>query len=238
MWNTLTFSRLNEIIEQTSRFAEYKYGKHDTSTSEGRTEAFLAAQDATVDFARMGNSGTASVLKQLIPFLGASMQGVYRTGRSVTQAERGRAVQRFAKTVVNTALFSAISAAILLKYSDDEEKEAFALMSDDLKSQHLYFPNFAKNLLGQQPLIRIPLAQDPLTYAIHGAMTNAMWSGTTDEMVIDIAAIANTIVDQPEPIWQRYDFRAAARCGPEQELVRQPHRAQLHERLGRDYAVH
>ena len=199
VWNTLTFSRLNEIIEQTSRFAEYKYGKHDTSTSEGRTEAFLAAQDATVDFARMGNSGTASVLKQLIPFLGASMQGVYRTGRSVTQAERGRAVQRFAKTVVNTALFSAISAAILLKYSDDEEKEAFALMSDDLKSQHLYFPNFAKNLLGQQPLIRIPLAQDPLTYAIHGAMTNAMWSGTTDEMVIDIAAIANTIVDNLNP---------------------------------------
>ena len=199
VWNTLTFSRLNEVIEQTSRFAEYKYGKHDKTTSEGKAEAFLAAQDATVDFARMGNSGTASVLKQLIPFLGASMQGVYRTGRSVTQAERSRSVQRFAKTVVNTALVSAISAAIMLKYSDDEEKEAFALMSDDLKSQHLYFPNFAKSILGQQPLIRIPLAQDPLTYAIHGAMTNAMWSGTTDEMVIDLAAIANTVVDNLNP---------------------------------------
>lgn len=30
-------------------------------------------------------------------------------------------------------------------------------------------------------------------------MTNAMWSGTTDEMVIDIAAIANTIVDNLNP---------------------------------------
>lgn len=199
VWNTLTFSRLNEVIEQTSRFAEYKYGQHDKTTSEGKAEAFLAAQDVTVDFARMGNSGTASVLKQLIPFLGASMQGVYRTGRSVTQAERSRSVQRFTKTVVNTALVSAISAAIMLKYSDDEEKEAFALMSDDLKSQHLYFPNFAKSVLGQQPLIRIPLAQDPLTYAIHGAMTNAMWSGTTDEMVIDLAAIANTVVDNLNP---------------------------------------
>lgn len=199
VWDTVTLSRLNEVIEQTSRFAEYRYGKHDKSTSEGKMEAFLAAQDVTVDFARMGNSGTASVLKQLVPFLGASTQGVYRTGRSLTEAERGRAPQRFAKTVINTALASAISAAIMLKFSDDEEKEAFAMMSDDLKAQHLYFPNFAKDILGQQPLIRIPLAQDPLTYAIHGAVTDAIWNGTTDEMVIDVAAIANTVVDNLNP---------------------------------------
>lgn len=199
VWDTVTLSRLNEVIEQTSRFAEYRYGKHDKSTSEGKMEAFLAAQDVTVDFARMGNSGTASVLKQLVPFLGASTQGVYRTGRSLTEAERGRAPQRFAKTVINTALASAISAAIMLKFSDDEEKEAFAMMSNDLKAQHLYFPNFAKDVLGQQPLIRIPLAQDPLTYAIHGAVTDAIWNGTTDEMVIDVAAIANTVVDNLNP---------------------------------------
>lgn len=199
VWDTVTLSRLNEVIEQTSRFAEYRYGKHDKSTSEGKMEAFLAAQDVTVDFARMGNSGTASVLKQLVPFLGASTQGVYRTGRSLTEAERGRAPQRFAKTVINTALASAISAAIMLKFSDDEEKEAFTMMSDDLKAQHLYFPNFAKDVLGQQPLIRIPLAQDPLTYAIHGAVTDAIWNGTTDEMVIDVAAIANTVVDNLNP---------------------------------------
>ena len=195
LWETVTFSRLNEVIEQTSRYAEYKFGRHDRRTSEGRAEAFLAAQDVTVDFARMGNSGLASGLKQVIPFLGASTQGVYRTGRALTEAERVRAPQRFAKTVINTALASAISAAILLKYSDDEEKEAFALMSDDLKSQHLYFPNFAPEVFGQQPLLRVPLAQDPLSYAIHGAVTNALWSGTTDETVIDLAAIANTIAD-------------------------------------------
>ena len=58
VWDTVTLSRLNEVIEQTSRFAEYRYGKHDKSTPEGKMEAFLAAQDVTVDFARMGNSGT------------------------------------------------------------------------------------------------------------------------------------------------------------------------------------
>lgn len=58
VWDTVTLSRLNEVIEQTSRFAEYRYGKHDKSAPEGKMEAFLAAQDVTVDFARMGNSGT------------------------------------------------------------------------------------------------------------------------------------------------------------------------------------
>ncbi len=200
LWNTVTLARLNEIVEQTSRYAEYKYGQHDKSTAEGRQEAFLAAQDVTVDFARTGNSQTASVLKQFIPFFGASLQGVYRTGRMLSEAERARAPQRFAKTVMNTALMSAITAAIMLKFSDDDEKEAFELMSDDLKSKHFYLPNFAPEVFGQQPLIRIPLAQDPLTYAVHGAVTNALWSGTADGPVIELADIANTIVDNLNPV--------------------------------------
>lgn len=200
LWNTVTLARLNEVVEQTSRYAEYKYGKHDKSTPEGRREAFLASQDVTVDFARSGNSQLAAFLKQVIPFFGASEQGIYRTGRMLTETERSKAPQRFVKTVVNTALMSAISAAVMLKFSDDDEKEAFAMMSDDLKSQHFYLPNFAPEVFGQQPLIRIPLAQDPLTYAVHGAVTNALWSGETDGPVIGFAAIANTIVDNLNPV--------------------------------------
>ena len=101
LWNAITLARLNEIVEQTSRYAEYKYGQHDKSTASGRAEAFRAAQEATVDFSRSGNSAMAGTLKQLIPFFNASMQGVYRTGRSVTEGERGRAAARFTKTVVN-----------------------------------------------------------------------------------------------------------------------------------------
>lgn len=200
LWNTVTLARLNEVVEQTSRYAEYKYGKHDKSTPEGRRKAFLASQDVTVDFARTGNSQTASVLKQLIPFFGASTQGIYRTGRMLSETERDRAPQRFIKTVINTALTSAITAALMLKFSDDDEKEAFELMSDDLKSKHFYLPNFAPEVFGEQPLIRIPLAQDPLTYAVHGAVTNALWSGTADGPVIELADIANTIVDNLNPV--------------------------------------
>lgn len=200
LWNAITLNRLNEIVEQTSRYAEYKYGKHDKSTAEGRAQAFLAGQEATVDFSRSGNGAVAGTLKQLIPFFNASMQGVYRTGRMLTEAERGRAAVRFTKTIVNTAILSALCNALLIKNSDDDEKEEFAYLSDKLKSQHFYLPNFAPHVLGQQPLIRIPLAQDPLTYAVHGAVTNAMWNGSTDGAMIDLAAIADTILDNLNPL--------------------------------------
>ena len=199
LWNTITFDRLNEIVEQTSRYAEYKYGKNETDTAEGRARAFLASQDDTVDFSRRGNGRFASELKQLIPFLGASMQGVYRTGRMFTTEERSRLPARLAKTVVNTALVSALCNALLFRKSDDDEKEEFLRMSDELKSQHFYLPNFNPDVFGQQPLIRIPLAQDPLTYAIHGMMTNAMWKGTGDGPAVELAAVANTVLDNLNP---------------------------------------
>ena len=216
LWDTITMERLNEVIEQTSRFAEYKYGKHDLSTAEGRQEAFLAAQDATVDFSRSGNSEAAYVLKKLVPFFNASMQGVYRTGRQFTQAERGvngenlgetlgniknsRAATRFTKTLVNTALASALAAGLILKFGDDDDKEEFMMLSDGVKANHLILPNPLKGQPGQPPFLRIPLAQDPLGYAIHGAVTNAMMNGSDDELAISLAATADVILDNLNPV--------------------------------------
>ena len=201
VWNAITLARLNEVVEQASRFAEYKYGKHDLNTQEGKVEAFLAAQDATVDFNRAGNGKLVPAMKKLVPFFNASVQGVYRAGRMLTKAERGRAPARFTKTVVNTALLSALCSGILLKFMDDDDKKEFEMLSDDLKSKHFYLPNFAPDILGEAPLIRIPLAQDPLTYAIHGAVTNAMWSGQTEDgLMIDLATVANTIIDNLNPL--------------------------------------
>lgn len=200
LWETITAARLNEVVEQASRYAEFKYGQHDLSTEAGRQEAFLAAQDVTTDFNRTGNGNLAKVLKQTVPFFNASAQGVYRTARLASEAERDRLPQRFAKTVVNTSLMSALASGILLKFMDDDEREEFAQMSDELKAQHIYLPNFAPGVLGEQPLIRIPLAQDPLTYAIHGMVTNAIWSGKSDDVVIGFEAIAETILDNLNPL--------------------------------------
>ena len=201
LWNTVTLERLNEVIEQTSRFAEYKYGKHNLSTPEGRQEAFLAAQDATVDFSRSGNSQLATVLKKLVPFFNASTQGVYRNARQFSRGERDRAATRFTKTVVNTALASALSSALIMKFGDDDDKEEFAnVLSSGIKANHLILPNPLKGNPGEPPFIRLPLAQDPLGYAVHAAVTNAMWNGTADETAISLAATADVILDNLNPL--------------------------------------
>ncbi|MGN1369978.1 MAG: LPD38 domain-containing protein [Aristaeellaceae bacterium] len=196
-----TMEKVNEVIEKTSRLAEYKYGKHDRSTSTGRIEAFLAAQDVTVDFSRHGNSSLTRDLKAVIPFFNASMQGIYRTARQATAQESDRAMTRFAKLVVNGALACALANGILLKYMDEDEKEEYANMSDDLKAKHIFIPNFAPDIFGNAPLIRIPLDQNPAMYAINGAVSNAIWHGQTDnELVIETAALANVILDNLNPV--------------------------------------
>jgi len=200
VWNTVTMARLNEIIEQASRFAEYKYGKNDKSTAEGRMEAFQKAQDVTVDFSRTGNDETAYVMKKLIPFFNASLQGAYRTGRTLTEAERDRLGTRVTKTIVNQALASALAVGLVLRSGDDDDKEEFMMLSDGVKANHLILPNPLKGMEGQPPYIRIPLAQDPLSYAVHSLVTNAMANGSTDEMAISLAATADVILDNLNPL--------------------------------------
>jgi hypothetical protein len=96
---------------------------------------------------------------------------------------------------------SALANGILMKFLGDDEKEEYAMLSDDMKSKHLYFPNIAPDILGNDPLIRVPLGQDPLGYAVHGLVSNAMWSGQTDDdFIVEISAIANTILDNMNPL--------------------------------------
>lgn len=200
LWAATTLERLNEIIEQTSRYAEYKYGKHDKTTAEGRTEAYLAAQDVTVDFGRSGYGTAAKAMKAFVPFFNASMQGVYRTGRMFTEAERDRLPARFLKTVLNTGILSALCAMALKAGLDDDEKKEFVNMSYQLKAGHFYLPNIAPDVFGDVPLIRIPIGQDPLMVAVHGLTTMGMWSGNPDGTVLSLAAIADGIVNNLNPI--------------------------------------
>lgn len=200
VWEIATLERVNEVIEQASRYAEYKYGRHDTSTPEGRQEAYLAAQDVTTDFSRRGASRMAQEMKALVPFFNASLQGTYRIGRQATDAESGRAITRFIKTVLNTGIASALASLSMLAFLDEEDQEEFFWLSDDMKAKHMYLPNFAPDILGDAPLIRIPLSQDPLSYAVHAAVTNAMWTGEGEEWAIGICAIADNLMNSVNPI--------------------------------------
>lgn len=201
IWNVVTFSRLNEVIEQTSRYAEYRYGKQDRTTAEGKQQAFLNAQEATVDFSRSGYSNIASDLKQVIPFLGASTQGIYQTGREfTTKAERSRLPARFAKTVINTALASVLANLLVFKHTDDDDKEEYAMLSDELLADNFFIPNPSAEIFGEAPYIRIPIGQDPIMRAVHGAVTNALWSSKVDDPIIELSAVAQNLLDGFNPV--------------------------------------
>ena len=193
--------KLNEWVEQASRVVEYKYGQQERDTAEGRMKAFQNSQDVTVDFSRSGNSELAYMLKKTVPFFNACMQGAYRTARLGTEAERGRLGARLTKIVLNTGLMSALAAGLILKFGDDDDKEEFMMLSDGIKANHLILPNpFGSEEEGAPPFIRIPLAQDPIGYAIHGLVTNALVKGSDDEMALSLAATADVILDNLNPL--------------------------------------
>jgi hypothetical protein len=158
----LTMEDLNSIIETTSRYAEYKYGKHDLSTDEGRQEAFRAAQEVTLDFSRVG-SATQS-FRRLIPFFNATVQAGYQTARMFSSAERSRLAPRLAKTILNNVLMGALSFGLIRMFGTDEEKEGYAQLPMAVKMENLIIP-LPKSW--GVPFGRIPLAQDPLARIGH-----------------------------------------------------------------------
>lgn len=200
LWEFATLAKINEVVEQTSRFVEVKYGNHDLTTAAGRAEAFRAGQEVTVDFSRKGASGFARDIGNVVPFFNASLQALYRTGRQFTNQESGRAVPRLVKTILNTGVTVGLANAWLLASMDDDDKEAFTYMSEDLKSKHLFIPNFAPDVFGSAPLIRIPIEQDPVAYAVNAMMTNVMWQGEADDWQIDFTTAMATIADGFNPI--------------------------------------
>ena len=194
VWETVTLAQINEVLEKTSKMAEFAYGKHDLSTPEGRMHAFNEAQNVTTDFARRGNGQLAAILRHVIPFFNANLQGVYQTARIFSKAERDRLPARLTKIVFNTGLMSALSCVLLLKFLSDDELEELKYLNPEMRMKYFYFPN----LFGGKPW-RIAITPDPIVYAIHGLVTNAIWYGERDEFAIDMATLGNGIVDSVNP---------------------------------------
>ncbi len=194
IWSALTLSRLNEIVENTSRYAEYRYGQHDLTTDSGRLEAFRAAQEATVDFSRKGDSAAARTLRHVIPFFNATAQGGYQAGRMFTGTERQRLGARFAKTVVNTALATALAAGMRIKFGNEDEEEMYNLLSADIRNGYLIIPN---PFDAERRFIRIPVSQDPLAKAVHGLVSSLISSD--DPLGQDLMLVAGSVLDGMNP---------------------------------------
>jgi len=178
--NVLTWEELNNAIENASRYVEYRFGRHDLNTDEGRREAFMASQDVTTNFGTHGASGVIKVLNQVVPFMNATIQGLNKDANIIrdvfsTDANRRRqAAPKAAKTMMNTALTAMLQYALLKMFGSNEDDEDYALLSQEMRTGNLIIPigKGAMEELGDvigfdKPYIRIPIAQVPLAQGMY-----------------------------------------------------------------------
>lgn len=192
--DVVTLDRLNDIIETASRYAEYRFGKHDLSTPEGRAEAFQAAQDVTTDFANGGKGAGVLIARSIMPFLNPNIQGTYRAGLELSGRERGRLVARMTKRVVNTMFLAATASFIRNLCGSDEDKDLYGRISDGVKTSNLIIPNVF-NRDSDRRFVRIPISQDPLDQALYALTTSAIdaYNGD-DDFITELLAGASQIV--------------------------------------------
>ena len=217
--NLLTWERLNNAIENASRYAEYRFGRHDLSTFEGRREAFLASQDVTTDFSRMGSSAAIRTLCAVVPFMNATLQGTAKDINMIKNLgsrdaqTRARAWEAMGKSVLNIGLTAALQAALIGAFGggddDDEKRKEYGLLAEEMRAGNLVFrlPQEMLDDLGfDRPWVRIPMAQGPLAGALYSLALNAM-SGVSgaDELSVDLKATAQRVIGDCldfSPIWQ------------------------------------
>ena len=192
--DVVTLDRLNDIIETASRYAEYRFGKHDLSTPEGRAEAFQAAQDVTTDFANGGKGAGVLIARSIMPFLNPNIQGTYRAGIELSGRERGRLGARMTKRIVNTMFLSALASVIRARFGSDEDKDLYGRISDGVKTSNLIIPNVF-NRDSDRRFVRIPISQDPLDQALYALTTSAIdeYNGD-DDLITELLAGASQIV--------------------------------------------
>lgn len=196
------YLKFGETIETTSRFVEYAYGKHDLTTADGRREAFMAGQEATVDFRRGGN--LTRMLGNFVPFANATIQGNYQMYRMFSDAEKGNLQSRLTKTFINNTLMGIGSALLCARFCGEEWRERYDLLPDSYKQDYVLIPLPES---AEREFLRLPVAQDGLARLFYefgrqigsGEITDVGGFGG-DMFEIALGAMTEGVTDA-RPIW-------------------------------------
>lgn len=107
------YRELGDVVENSNRLSTYK-----AALASGKTkrQAAFEAKDV-MDYSMRGNFAAAVWFTDMVPFLNARMQGLYKLGRA-TKTENGEWATEFAKKAGYIALFSLLLAAA----NDDDER--------------------------------------------------------------------------------------------------------------------
>ena len=211
--NLVTWEKFNNAIENASRYMEYRYGRHDLTTEEGRREAFMASQDVTTNFGTHGANAVIQNIAAIVPFMNATIQGLNKDVHLVRDLfsedanVRRRAVPKVAKTITNTALTAALQYALLQAFGGSEDDEDYALLSQDMRTGNLIvpIPKGAMEVLGDaigfdKPYVRIPIAQGPVIQGLY-AVTLDMIANAADysPMEVDLMHAAKSVLVNSVP---------------------------------------
>lgn len=185
--NVFTLEKLNTAIEDASRYVEYRFGKHNRSTAEGRQEAFMASQNVTTNFGTHGASRLIQIANNVVPFMNATIQGLNKdinlmrdlfSGLDSDNSDPARwrqAAPKLAKTMLNSMLTAMLQYGILKLAGGDEDDEDYALLSQEMRTGNLIIPisKGAMEVLGgigfDRPYIRIPISQSPIARMLYSA---------------------------------------------------------------------
>lgn len=211
--NVFTWEKFNNAIENASRYVEYRFGRHDLSTDEGRREAFMTSQDVTTNFGTHGANRLVRLANQVVPFMNATIQGLnkdYNILKDLFSDDvnvRRQAAPKAAKTAMNTALTAMLQYAMLQAFGGKEDDEDYALLSQEMRLGNLIIPvsKDAMNLLGEsigfdKPYIRIPIAQGPMARGLYAAALD-MVSNMADysPMEVELWEAAKSILSDSMP---------------------------------------
>ena len=200
---------LPDVAETTSRYVEYKFGKHDLSTEEGRVKAVLAAQEVTTDFDLAGYSKFAKSMKKLIPFYNATLQGTWQMIRTFLPEENAgatnadgsaknfsdRQIAAMSKTAINNLIFGALTAFVRNMFSDDDDKEWYDRLSEDIKYSYAVLPFFDQKE-HVRSFIRLPLDQNPLSKAFYAAGDQIISVMNGDGFSYDLGKFCLAMLDE------------------------------------------
>lgn len=117
------------FLEDNTRLNEFRKGRYDLDTYAGRLEAGKGAREVTVDFTKSGDAEDLKYAKGIVPFLGAQLQGIYKTARLFSGENAGRRGKIAGRILVNGVMFSLLMKAIRNLTWDDDEKDAYDQMT-------------------------------------------------------------------------------------------------------------
>lgn len=208
----ITFEALNGAIEDASRFVEWRFGKHDLTTAEGRVEAFMRTQDVTTNFGSSPASAALVNMSTFIPFMNATIQGLNKDITMIGDllysndaSARAEAKKKMGKVLMNTALTAGMQFIILkMLGKGKEDDEDYALLNDAMKAGNVIVPipkglfEGLQNFSGfNKPYIRIPIAQGPLHQGLYAAALDIIGNTANySPMEIDLlSALGSIMID-------------------------------------------